>query len=100
MLREKNMWDRRLACPDGAKLRGRPELCPDKTGGPPVPREHDHPRQNYRVAAANVTFGAGRRYQIRPPVSTRPIAMSCVPVKAPPKTEPRPGSPRKNSIKK
>jgi hypothetical protein len=37
------------------------------------------------VAEAMATFGVGRKYQIRPPVSTRPIAMIWVPVNNPPK---------------
>src|ERR1700688_160691 len=57
----------------------------------------------YRVAPTGcaVTFFApGRTHQMKPPAITRPIAMSCVPDMAPPKTEPRPGSSRRNSRKK
>src|SRR6266487_1591741 len=46
--------------------------------------------KDYLVAGAMITFGAGRKYQISPPASTRPMAITWVPLRAPPKTEPRP----------
>ena len=58
--------------------------------------------KHYRVAlmvCAGIDFDPGRNHQISPPANTNPIAINCVPVIAPPKTDPRPGSSRKYSKK-
>ena len=53
----------------------------------------------YRDAGADCLFVPGLSHQIRPPPITRPIAINCVPDITPPKTDPRPGSSRRNSRK-
>jgi hypothetical protein len=61
-----------------------------------------HTLSPYRVALAvraGMDLEPGRSHQINPPASTRPMAISWVPVMAPPKTEPRPGSSRRYSRK-
>jgi hypothetical protein len=67
-----------------------------------ISRFHPQFPAGYRVAPTGcaVTFLApGRSHQISPPPITSPIAINCVPVIAPPNTDPRPGSSRKYSRK-
>jgi hypothetical protein len=59
-------------------------------------------KRPYRVAltaCAAIRFDPGRSHQIKPPASTSPIEISCVPVIAPLNTDPRPGSSRQYSRK-
>src|SRR6478672_7621395 len=56
----------------------------------------------YRAAPTGwgvMCLAPGRSHQMKPPASTMPIAINCVPDITPPKTVPRPGSSRMNSRK-
>src|ERR1700685_590757 len=75
----------------------------EKSDVPQTARLPRKQKSGYRVALtvyASTVFEPGRSHQIRPPPMTSPMAMSCVPVMAPPKTDPRPGSSRRYSRKK